>query len=182
MPKGRPKGSGLTTHCPFGHERTQENTYGWRGQRACKICRAIRQKHWARYSERIPVYRARRREKYSLRRDELVKLLGGHCIDCGFSGHHSALDFDHRDPATKRLCLSGHWILTAPLEAILEELQKCELRCANCHRIKTWTRSDMKRRKITLEEARLLAIDTVKIAEARRRIYFESEAQHKWDF
>lgn len=142
MPRGRPKGSGLTTHCAFGHERTSENTYVWRGERKCTICRLVRQRHWIKYSDRIPVYQARRRERYSLRREELVKILGGHCVDCGFSGHHSALDFDHKNAKLKQMHISGHWIITAPLEILLEELKKCELRCANCHRIKTWVRQD----------------------------------------
>ena len=27
------------THCPKGHEYTEENTYRWGGKRSCRICR-----------------------------------------------------------------------------------------------------------------------------------------------
>ncbi len=44
----------LVTHCPEGHEYTQENTYitrdsvrGWR-TRSCKICRKLRMREWRR--------------------------------------------------------------------------------------------------------------------------------------
>lgn len=29
------------THCPQGHEYTEENTYSWGGKRACRICRRV---------------------------------------------------------------------------------------------------------------------------------------------
>lgn len=58
------------------------------------------------------------------------------CVDCGWNGHPAALDFDHIDPKTKR---HGVGRLTKrPQELILREVAKCVIRCANCHRIKTF--------------------------------------------
>lgn len=58
------------------------------------------------------------------------------CIDCGESDP-VVLDFDHIDPATKTRSiarmLSGH----VKWENILKEIEKCEVRCANCHRRRT---------------------------------------------
>ena len=66
------------------------------------------------------------------------------CTDCGWrptdAAEASALDFDHIDPATKRrtgggeggsLVRGGSW------KRVLEEIAKCEPRCARCHRIRT---------------------------------------------
>ncbi len=66
----------------------------------------------------------------------LVDYLGGKCVDCGYSAHLAALDFDHVDPSEKRFTISGK-MNQYDLECLLLEAKKCVLRCANCHRIKT---------------------------------------------
>jgi hypothetical protein len=55
------------------------------------------------------------------------------CEHCGFN-HIAALDFHHEDPATKtesvhRLISNGQY------GKAYEELKKCIVLCANCHRI-----------------------------------------------
>lgn len=32
----------MITHCPLGHQYSEDNTYMWRGLRHCRTCRAIR--------------------------------------------------------------------------------------------------------------------------------------------
>lgn len=63
-----------------------------------------------------------------------VTYLGGKCVDCGFGGHSVAFDFDHKDPLKKEFKISGHYIFRWTI--LKKELDKCELRCSNCHRIK----------------------------------------------
>ena len=69
------------------------------------------------------------------RKLKLLELLGNKCVDCGYSGHPAALDFDHIDPKTKTYAvgrlIGGKW------DILLKEASKCVIRCANCHRIKT---------------------------------------------
>jgi len=55
------------------------------------------------------------------------------CTNCGFS-HVAAMDFHHEDPSTKidsvhRLINNGQFTLA------YEEMKKCIVLCANCHRI-----------------------------------------------
>jgi hypothetical protein len=46
------------------------------------------------------------------------------------------LDFDHRDPADKKRDVN--WIAARRTWAhVLAEIAKCEVRCANCHRLRT---------------------------------------------
>ena len=64
------------------------------------------------------------------------------CVDCGFQGREFpyVLDFDHlnRD-ATKKFNI-GSWSHTVlSIKAIREEIAKCELVCANCHRKRTFS-------------------------------------------
>jgi hypothetical protein len=63
-----------------------------------------------------------------------IQYLGGKCIDCGFSGHPVAFDFDHKDPKEKEFKISGKYIYR--WSELRKELNKCELRCSNCHRIR----------------------------------------------
>lgn len=46
------------------------------------------------------------------------------------------MDFDHLDGSTKLAKVSS---LTS-FQQILDEAAKCEVVCANCHRLRTWER------------------------------------------
>src|SRR5688572_8234175 len=68
---------------------------------------------------------------------KLLELRGGKCVDCGYDAHPAALDFDHRDPSTKLLEVS-QMSSEAGWDRLVAEAEKCDIRCANCHRIKTF--------------------------------------------
>ena len=78
----------------------------------------------------------------------MMELLGGVCVDCGNKYHFSAMDFDHIVPHLKKENISvllGTASQSGEPEdykTLVEEVKKCELRCANCHRIKTWKNKD----------------------------------------
>ena len=57
------------------------------------------------------------------------------CLDCGYRGHHSALEFDHIHGEKKINVCHAKSINQAKLE-----IEKCEVVCANCHRIRTYKR------------------------------------------
>jgi len=57
------------------------------------------------------------------------------CIDCG-ENRLGVLEFDHvRGEKKYSLCEMAHNSIS--LKKIIEEISKCEVRCANCHRLKT---------------------------------------------
>lgn len=61
------------------------------------------------------------------------------CKDCGSALRPEAMDFDHvRGEKTKEISQMWSW----GREKVLMELAKCELVCANCHRIRTQTRKE----------------------------------------
>lgn len=62
-----------------------------------------------------------------------VELKGGKCQVCGYSKYIGALDFHHLDENNKGFNLSTRG-LTRSWKKIKEELDKCILVCANCHR------------------------------------------------
>lgn len=63
----------------------------------------------------------------------MAELKSGPCVDCGQTYHPAAMQFDHVDGA-KEYTISG--MMNSPRERVLKELEKCVLRCANCHAIR----------------------------------------------
>lgn len=55
------------------------------------------------------------------------------CVQCGFS-HPAAIDFHHRDRNDKEFNPSQMRDYTNK-ERFLKEIEKCDVLCANCHRI-----------------------------------------------
>jgi hypothetical protein len=114
-------------------------------------------KDWANDTERYakdPEFRERKkanaRRRYELRQQEVrdyvsryqmerkikaVQVLGGKCYRCP-EAHPAALQFHHRDPATKSFIITTKQLSSPrkyPWEMILAEIAKCDLLCANCH-------------------------------------------------
>ena len=65
----------------------------------------------------------------------LLYLLDHPCVDCG-EKDPIVLDFDHIS-GTKIYSLSRMASTTSSIETINREIEKCVVRCANCHRRKT---------------------------------------------
>ena len=89
------------------------------------------------YKNREKLYEAQRKHRIKVRGHLLEYLSSKKCIDCGESDP-IVLDFDHIEPKNKfkpvSRMLSGHW----SWESLTKEIAKCEIRCANCHRRKTY--------------------------------------------
>jgi hypothetical protein len=79
----------------------------------------------------------RRRWRYNA--DILDQLRSVPCADCGGTFAQCAMDFDHRDPAVKVRSVTP-MISNARIERILAEAAKCDIVCANCHRLRTFER------------------------------------------
>lgn len=58
------------------------------------------------------------------------------CIDCG-EKDPIVLEFDHRDPAMKVFSISRAISHGFGWSRALAEMEKCDIRCANCHRRRT---------------------------------------------
>lgn len=71
------------------------------------------------------------------RKIELVLSHGGKCLQCGYAleedgSNASAFDFHHRDPNKKEFNIR---LNSQSIDRINEELKKCDLLCAVCHRL-----------------------------------------------
>ena len=78
----------------------------------------------------------RNQEQRDVNRAWLGEYLATHpCLDCGISDIR-VLEFDHRDRSTKIANVS-EMVSKQSLQRVKDEVSKCDVRCANCHRIRT---------------------------------------------
>jgi hypothetical protein len=94
--------------------------------------------------EQKDVYADRRRRFRQKRQEWLDDLKRRPCVDCGGSFDPVCMDFDHLDQSTKTNNISSMMADGVTKVLIEAEILKCELVCANCHRLRT------KKRKATL--------------------------------
>ena len=66
-------------------------------------------------------------------REKAIDYKGGHCQVCGYSNCMEALEFHHLQSNGKDFGISDKGYTRSWLK-IAEELDKCVLLCANCHR------------------------------------------------
>jgi len=71
-------------------------------------------------------------------------LISHPCIDCG-ERDPIVLEFDHKDGRDKTLAVCLLVTRNCSWARIYAEIQKCEVRCANCHRRKTASNMGYKR-------------------------------------
>lgn len=66
---------------------------------------------------------------------QLIEYKGGKCEKCGYNKCEGALQFHHRDPKQKEFALSQINLndTNFSIEKVYQEIDKCDLLCANCH-------------------------------------------------
>lgn len=105
-------------------------------QYRCKECQKIISKEY--YFNNINDQKSKSLERNRIRRSENVSkvfqyLLSHPCVDCGES-NPVILEFDHfenKKVAVAQLLTESTW------SKVEQEIKKCDVRCANCHRLKT---------------------------------------------
>jgi hypothetical protein len=118
----------------------------------CLPCgRSLSKNH---YKNNVPYYvrkaHLRRKELLDGINEKLFDYLEHHsCVDCGESDP-VVLEFDHvRGEKSYNVSAMG-WLVLA-WDSLLKEIEKCEVRCANCHRRKTAERRGSYRYKRRLD-------------------------------
>jgi NAD-dependent SIR2 family protein deacetylase len=109
-----------------------------RGQRDsfCRPCRAAYGKaHYAAHRKRYIEQARKQKQRLMLERTRwLVEYFRDHpCADCG-ERDPVVLEFDHLRDKTFAI---GPQLSQRSWKSILEEIEKCEVVCANCHRRRT---------------------------------------------
>ncbi len=129
-----------------GQERDIEQDFSWKikgkkRQTWCKFCQAQANKIHYQNNKQVYLDRAKSRNSRVIEKNQrnVYAYLTEHpCIDCGLTDVR-VLEFDHVrgkkiDSIARLVRLGVSW------PTIEAEIAKCEVRCANCHRIKTTER------------------------------------------
>lgn len=102
----------------------------------CRPCRAAyKREHYLANRQRYIDQAHARKQKLALERTRFLidYFIQNPCTDCG-ERDVLVLEFDHlRD---KEFVIGGN-LVDRPWEAILAEIEKCDVVCANCHRRRT---------------------------------------------
>lgn len=138
------------THCKHGHlfDGTERWHTNWKGFK-CRVCRecakgrirrkrenpdfkaseAAKMRRWRKNNPEV--YEQRWRASHEEKRRILLDARSGGCLRCP-EKHPACLDFHHRDGNTKL----GHIgvIRRFGKQKLLDEIAKCDVLCANCHR------------------------------------------------
>jgi len=121
------------------------NSFNWRWvkkeirQRTCRSCQKQQQRRWYEQNKEIHktnVYRKKKKRIEDARRFIWDFLRRNPCIDCGERDPY-VLEFDHVSGRKKaevtKMVQDGY-----ALKTIQAEIEKCVIRCANCHKKKTY--------------------------------------------
>lgn len=127
-------------------------------QARCRTCSSV----W--YAQNRLAHMANVRRRNDRVRKESQQRLGTYlsthpCVDCG-ERDIRCLEFDHRDPLTKVSEVTRMVAIPLPWETVLAEIEKCDVRCANCHRRATVERGGWWRQEVHEQLSAALASES----------------------
>lgn len=131
--------------CKTEKELNEFYTWTWKGETkpraSCKACQQKRCKIW--HEENKEEVCIRSKKNREIRNDKarayiIEYLTKNHCTDCKAT-NLMILEFDHL--GDKEFTIAKLLQSSAALSRIISEIKKCEVVCANCHRIRTYTRN-----------------------------------------
>lgn len=106
-----------------------------------EAARAAARRHYAKHKDRVKAKIKKHKQAYNRTTKKVIQdYKSNHpCSDCHKQYPHYVMEFDHVPGRGKKTmevskCLALGW----KLERILKEIEKCDVVCANCHRLRTF--------------------------------------------
>lgn len=129
--KMRKAKDGLQSYC-----KACSSAYVAERRAACAKTRNRHREAQRRFRERNPDYvNMKAAERYARRRELVDGYKRVPCADCGERYPTCCMDFDHVRGKKRFNIASG---LSRSNKALIQEIGKCDVVCANCHRIRTF--------------------------------------------
>ena len=133
----------ICSACLLQKGKDEFNRKGDKLQSKCKECQ--RAYHRLYYQRNKARFIAKNRRNKNRQRKRLRTILLGvkqrPCQDCGETFHPWVMELDHRDGTIKRAAVANLVSKGCTDARLLEEIEKCDVVCANCHRMRTYRRS-----------------------------------------
>ena len=92
------------------------------------------------YKKNLEKYKIKNAKRKKMLLDFVNSLKDISCMDCNNNYPHYVMDFDHKDGNLKVSSIARMVRDGKSKIKITEEMKKCDLICANCHRIRTYKR------------------------------------------
>lgn len=107
-------------------------------QAFCRSCQKIVHSNY--YKNNSEYFLNKNRLRKKLLSEFVNNIKNNPCMDCGIKYPPVAMDFDHRE---NKLYNISEMVMYkgSSKKNILKEIKKCDLVCANCHRIRTHERN-----------------------------------------
>jgi hypothetical protein len=122
------------------NEFSFRSDYPHRRRAECKSCVNGRTlKHY--HANREYYAETRRRHRYRIQ-EMIREAKSKPCADCGQAFPYFVMDFDHRPGEVKVFVISQFTKSHKSQKAVKAEIAKCDVVCANCHRIRTHKRKE----------------------------------------
>lgn len=126
-----------------------------RRQAVCRECNAARARRY--YAENLEKHRRAVADQVARTRAKNLERIGAYllihpCVDCGESDVR-VLDFDHRDGTEKSAEVMKLAKAAYSWARVMAEIEKCDVRCRNCHAKVTYERMGVTWRTALLRRA-----------------------------
>jgi hypothetical protein len=103
-----------------------------------RVCRREYDRSYHAANATLRRQQARRRHQQFVRWYQALKT-DTPCADCGLTFHPAAMNWGHL-PGTHKIADVGTLATQHSYGAVLREIEKCELVCANCHAVRSYER------------------------------------------
>ena len=140
----------LCTHCKTQKPESEFSSRQKSADGKASWCRECFKDNWRqRYYTNHDFYKQRHAESRNRLRNEKARKVYEYlklhpCVDCG-EPDPIVLEFDHKTGSDKIESVTQMITSNHSWEKISAEIQKCDVRCANCHRRRTAARFNYKR-------------------------------------
>lgn len=119
----------------FARRKKKDGSHGY--QSYCLICNSEYKKSYYKQNKKKIIDKNKKkklenRETFYRIKEDLK------CSKCGYNKNSSALHFHHIDPKNKTDSITNMIKEGMSHESIINEIEKCEVLCANCHAEVTW--------------------------------------------
>jgi hypothetical protein len=135
------------TQCASTHPDTtdfyRKRSQGRGLEAICKVCWRLKARAYSQVKRANGFTREHKAKDRRIAYVNAIKLERG-CVDCGYKSNVIALEFDHLPEHPLKARIANLF----KMEDINAEMEKCEVVCANCHKIRTAQRNQQNGRPV----------------------------------